>query len=163
MLKPFFCGKKTIEKAGIAKLLNPVTYDKSANSCSLAEEVEYVVEREGKIKHMTLYQERSFPKLRYSAASIIAALDLLQMLLHETEKDNLLVQSCKLYLEREFFFTKLQALSYFTHKVTLPLLNCVEANSQKCLLQILPALYRNLADGNMHTLENTMFLTSTYQ
>ena len=88
-------------------------------------------------------------KLVYSAAS---ALDLLQMLLDETEENNLLVQSCKLYMECEFFFTELQALSDFTYKVTLPLLNCVETSSQNDLLQILPALYHDLAEGNMHTL-----------
>ena len=56
-------------------------------------------------------------------------------------------------MECEFFFTELQALSDFTYKVTLPLLNCVQTSSRKDLLQILPALYRNLADGNMHTLD----------
>ena len=56
-------------------------------------------------------------------------------------------------MECEFFFTELQALSDFTYKVTLPLLNCVQTSSRKDLLRILPALYRNLADGNMHTLD----------
>ena len=102
---------------------------------------------------MSLYHQRRFAKLGYSATSIIPVLDLLQMLLHETEKDNLLVQSCKLYMECGFFFTELEALSYFTHKVTLPLLNCVKTSSQKDLLQILPALYCDLADGKMHTLD----------
>ena len=55
--------------------------------------------------------QRTFAKLGYSAASKIAMLDLLQILLHETEKDNLLIQSCKLYMECEFLFTELQALS----------------------------------------------------
>ena len=56
---------------------------------------------------MSLYHQRRFAKLRYSTTSIIAALDLKQMLPHETEKNNLLVQSCKLYMECEFFFTEL--------------------------------------------------------
>ena len=80
---------------------------------------------------MSLYHQRRFAKLRYSTTSIIAALDLKQMLPHETEKNNLLVQSCKLYMECEFFFTELEALSYFTDKVTLPLLNCVKTSSHK--------------------------------
>ena len=37
--------------------------------------------------------------------------------------------------------------------MTLPLLKCVQASSQKDLLQILPALYHDLTDGNMHTLD----------
>ena len=81
----------------------------------------------------------------------IAALDQLQILLHETEKDNLLVQSCKLHMECEILFTELQALSYFAHEMILPLLNFVETSSQKDLLQILPSLYRDLTDNNMHT------------
>ena len=75
------------------------------------------------------------------------------MLLHETEKDNLLVQSCKLYMEWEFFFTELEALSYFTHTVTLPLLNCLETSSQKDLVQILSALYLDLAGCEMRRLD----------
>ena len=110
-LKPFFRGKKTVAEAGNAALLKLVTYNKSSNFCPLADEFNYVVEQEGKIKHMSLYHQRRFAKLRYSAALIIAVLDLLQMLLHETEKDNLLVQSCKLYIECKFFFTELEALS----------------------------------------------------
>ena len=52
-------------------------YDKSANSCSLANEFDYVIERQGKSKHMSLYHQKRFAKLGYSAALIIAALDLL--------------------------------------------------------------------------------------
>ena len=87
-LKPFFHGKKTVVEASIAALLKLVTYDKSTNSCSLADEFDYIAEREGKTKHMSFYHQRRFAKLGYSAGSIIAALDLLQVLLHETEKDN---------------------------------------------------------------------------
>ena len=45
-LKPFFRGKKTVVEAGILALLRLVTHDKSANSCSLAAEFDYIVERE---------------------------------------------------------------------------------------------------------------------
>ena len=110
-----------IVESEIIALLKLVAYDKSANSCSLADEFDYIVERVGKIKHMSLYHQRRFAKLGYSAASILAALPLLQMLLNETEKDNLLVQACRLYIECDFFLTELQALAYFTHKVTLQL------------------------------------------
>ena len=44
LLKPFFCGKKTVAETGIAALLKLVTYDKSANSCSLADRFDCVVE-----------------------------------------------------------------------------------------------------------------------
>ena len=132
-LKPFFRGKDAIVEAGIAALLKLVAYDKSAHSCSLADEFDYIVEKEGKTKHLSLYQRR-FAKLGYSAASILAALPLLQMLLNETEKDNLLVQACRLYIECEFFITELQVLAYFTHRITLPFLNCVEEVDQSKLI-----------------------------
>ena len=45
------------------------------------------------------------------------------------------------------------AFPNFTHKVTLLLLNFVETSSQKDLLQILPSLYHDLADGKVHTLD----------
>ena len=82
---------------------------------------------------MSLYHERRFTKLGYSAASILHALPLLQMLLTETPKSNLLVEACRLYLECEFLLTELKVLSYFTFKVTPLFLNFVEKNNQEKL------------------------------
>lgn len=152
-LKPFFRGKDAIVEAGLQALLKLVAYDKSGNSCSLADEFDYIVEREGKVKYMSLYHQRRFAKLGYSAASVLNALPLLTMLLNETEKNNLLVQACKMYIQCEFFITELHALAYFTHKVTLPLLNCVEVCDQEQLLIILPKLYDDLTKSNMDTLK----------
>ena len=53
-LKPFFRVKAAFVEAGIYALLKLVTYDKSANSCLLADEFEYIVEREGKVKHISV-------------------------------------------------------------------------------------------------------------
>ena len=139
-------------------LLKLVSYDKSANSYSLAEEFDYIVDRERKVKHMPLYHQRKFAKLGYAAASILAALPLLQMLLLETEKNNLLVQACRLYVNCEFFLTELHVLAYFTHKVTLPLLNGVEISDQSQLFHIFPKLCENLSNGKMDTLKD--FLVS---
>ena len=61
-----------------------------------------------------------------------------------------------LKLNKEMFFSlsaHRNAFPNFTHKVTLPLLNCVETSSQKDLVQILPSLYHDLADGKVHTLD----------
>ena len=62
-LKPFFWGKAAVLEAGIYTLLKIVTYDKSANSCLLGDEFDYVVEREGKGKHMSMYHQHRFAKL----------------------------------------------------------------------------------------------------
>ena len=79
------------------------------------------------------------------------------MLLNETEMDNLLVQACRLYTECEFFITELQALTYFTHKITLPfLLICVEVCGQLQLTHIILMLYQDLSAGKMDTLDNDL-------
>ena len=119
-LNPSFRGKKTIVVAGVQAILKLVSYDKSRNSSSLAEEFDVLIEREGTVKHMPLYHERRFTKLGYSAASILQAFPLLQSLLEETWKSNLLVQGFKIYLGSELFLTELQILAYFTKKMTLP-------------------------------------------
>ena len=147
----FFRGKAAVVEVEIYALLKLVTYDKSANSCPLADEFDYIVEKEGKVKHMSLNHQQRFAKLGYPAASILAALPLLQMFLLETEKNNLLVQACRLYVDCEFFLTELHALAYFTHKVTHPLLNCVEMLEQSQLLHIFPKLYKDLSNGKMDT------------
>ena len=46
-----------------------------------------------------------------------------------------------------------KALGYFTFKVTIPFLNCVEQCNQNLLLPILKQLYDDLKDGKMGTLE----------
>ena len=96
--------------------------------------------------------------IRLCYASTLAALPLLQMLLPETEKDNLLVQACRLYVECEFFLTELHVLAYFTHKVTLSLFNWVETSDQSQLLQIFPKLYEDLSDRKMDTLKDFLVL-----
>ena len=76
------------------------------------------------------------------------------MLLLETDKVSLLVQACQMYLECEFFITELHALAYFTHKVTLPLLNCIEVCGQTDLLTIFLKLYTDLRAALTNTLKD---------
>ena len=47
-----------------------------------------IVEREVKVKHMSLHHQQRFAKLAYSAPSILAALPLRQMLLLENERQS---------------------------------------------------------------------------
>ena len=76
----------------------------------------------------------------------------------DTSANNLLVQACKLYLESEIFLTELKVLAYFTHKVTLPLLNCIAISDQNDLVEIFPKLWRDLKSGNMDTLTNYLVI-----
>ena len=59
----------------------------------------------------------------------------------------------KLLLDSAFLVTELEALSYFTHKVTLPFLHFVEVSSQKDLLKVFPELYKDLSSGKMNPLD----------
>ena len=152
-MKPFFRGKKAAVVAGIQAILKLVSYGKNCNSSSIAEEIDVIIEREGAVKHMSLYHKRRFTKLGYSAASILQAFPLLQSLLEETWKSKLLVQACKIYLDCELFLTELQLLAYFTKKITSPFLNCVEKCSQEQHLEILHMLYWDLLAGNPNTEE----------
>ena len=47
--------------------------------------------------------------------------------------------------------TEPEALSYFTHKVTLPFLHFIEVSSQKDLLKVFPKLYEDLSNKIMNT------------
>ena len=105
---------------------------------------------------MSLYRQQRFEKSGYSVAYILAALPLYQILLLETEKDNLHVQVSWIYLECEFLITEL--LAYFMHKVTLPLLNCVEVCEQTQLLTIFPELNTDLCTVNMNTLNDCIVI-----
>ena len=83
-----------------------------------------------------LYGDRRFTELVYSVtASILNALPYLRMLLNETRLSNQ-------HVEIKLFITELTALVYFTHCVSLPLLNFLEVNSQDKLLEIFPKLFK---------------------
>ena len=98
-LKLYFWGKDAIVESGIHTLLNLVTYNKSGNSCSLADEFEYIVEKEVKVKHVSL---SSTMVCKNSAASILAALPLCQMLLLETKQQcSIVCPACKTWFTRK--------------------------------------------------------------
>ena len=126
-----FRRNKAVVAACIQAILKLVRYEKSGNSSSLAKEFDVIIEREGAVKHMSLYHERRFTKLGYSAASILQAFPLLQSLLEKTWKSCLLAQTCEIYLDCELFLTELQSLAYFTKKITLSYLNCAEKFNQE--------------------------------
>ena len=153
-IKRFTRGDKSVVITGIKSVLNLVSHEKSASPTNLAHLFDAICEREGAVKHMSLYQERRFAKLGYVAGSILDAIPLLTMLLNEAPNHNLHTESVRIYLECEFFSTALAVLSYFSYKVSLPLLNCVEQSSQTDLCKILPKLHTDLLSGNTDTLSS---------
>ena len=110
------------------------------------------LEKDGICKSMCLYKERRFTKLGYSAGAVIDCLEQYKKILNDTSCSNLLVQACKLYVDNDYIVAAFKALAYFTFKVTMPFLNCVERCDQNSLLPILKKLYEDLKVGKMDTL-----------
>ena len=90
---------------------------------------DYILNRENQINHLAIYHKRRFTKLGYSAASILQSLPFIRMLINETHLSNQHVEVVKLLFDSEFLVIEFEALSYFIHKVTLPILHFVEISS----------------------------------
>ena len=56
-------------------------YKSSSSSTNPAELINYVLQRENKVKHLSLYKEQRFTKLDYSSTSILDAMPYIQMIL----------------------------------------------------------------------------------
>ena len=80
-VKSFPRGEQSVFLCAIKSILNFVGHDKSSSSTNQAELFDYVLQRENKVQHLPLYQERRFTKLGYSYASILDALPYIQMVL----------------------------------------------------------------------------------
>ena len=118
-----------------------MSHDKSAASTNQAELFDYILDREGKIRHLSLYQKHQFTKLGYSCTLILDALPYIQMVLNETHLSNQHTELVKMFLDSELLLTELSCLSYFTHKVSLPLLYAVEICNQDQICELFPKLY----------------------
>ena len=156
-------GDKSIVVTGIKSILNLISHEKSASPTNLANLFDAICEREGAVKHMSLYQERRFAKLGYVAGSVLDAIPLLETLLQEAPSQNLHTESVRIYMECEFFSTALAVLSYFSYNVSLPLLNCVERCSQSELCTIFPNLHKDLLEGKTNTLSEFNVERTQYQ
>ena len=87
-VKSFLRGKTSVVEVAIISILSLVSHDKSAHSTNQANLFDYIVQREGQVKHIAMYYEHTFPKLGYSAASILQSLPYLCMLLNESHLSN---------------------------------------------------------------------------
>ena len=76
------------------------------------------------------------------------------MVLNETNLCNQHTEIVKMFLDSELLSTELFCLSYFTHKVSLPLLYAVEICNQDDLCNIFPKLYEDLRNGSLDTLSD---------
>ena len=76
------------------------------------------------------------------------------MVLNETHSCNQHTELVKMFLDSELLLTELSCLSYFTHKVSLPLLYAVEICNQNQLCELFPKLYKDLLEGSFETLKD---------
>ena len=151
-LKSFIRQTKCIALAAIKAMLKLVAHEESGKPTSLAKEFDLQLEKDGVYKSMSLYKECRFTKLGYSAAAILDCMSQYDTLLETTTYNNLLVQACRLYSQSEYVRAALKALGYFTYKITMPFLNCVERCDQNSLLPLLKQLHDDLKEGKMDTL-----------
>ena len=151
-MKSFLRGKTTVVEAAITSILSLVSHDKSAHSTNQADLFDYILQREGQVKHIAMYYERRFTKLGYSAASILQSLPYLYMLLNESHLSNQHIEIVRMFLDFEFLITEPQVLACFTYCVTLPFLYFVEVNSQE-KHEMFPRLFNDLKPGTLDTLK----------
>ena len=147
-LKSFLRGKPSVVQCAIEALCKLITPEVSGRSSSLSDEFDLLLEKVNQSKVVYMYQERRFTKLGTTAGCIRDCIDLYQMLLDNTSRNNLLVHACKLYLSCEYITCALTSLAYFTYKIGMPFLNMVEKSSQRDLKNRLPKLYEDLVNKN---------------
>ena len=74
------------------------------------------------------------------------------MVLNETYLSKLYTEIVQLFLDSELLTTKLLCLSYFIHKISLPLLYAVEVCNQDELCNISPWMYNDQLNPSIKTL-----------
>ena len=156
-LKSFINQSKCVAESALKSLIKLVTHSSDGKSVSLAKEFDIELENDGTAKSVSLYKERRFTKLGYSAGSVLNCLPQFQKILNDTHLNNLLVSACKLYLENDYILAAFKALSFFTYKVTMPYLNCIEICNQNDLVGengILKKLSDGLKSNKMDTLKD---------
>ena len=73
-LMSFIRQSKCVALSSLRALLKLVSHEESAKSTSLSKEFDLQLEKDGVCKSMSLYKERRFTKLGYSAASVLDCL-----------------------------------------------------------------------------------------
>ena len=153
-LRSFLRQTKCIAVCAMKAMLKLVSHEESGKPTSLAKEFDVQLEKDGLYKSLSLYKERRFTKLGYTAGAILECLPQFREILNQTHLSNMLSEACKLYVDNEYILCAWKALANFTYKVTMPFLNCVEVCDQQELVTILKNLYTDLKDGKMDSLVN---------
>ena len=149
-LRSFICNG--IAQAAINAYSKLVTND--GHKSSLHEEFDAELSRSNKAKKFSIFKERRFALLGYTAAAAIHHFDDINATLSCTNSQNQLVQACKLYSQVDYVKVSLMCIAWFTYKITLPFLNMCELEPPSKLLEILPKLQKDLHSGILSTLDN---------
>ena len=56
-MRPFLQGFQTVVETGICSIVNLISHNKSASSTNQADLLDYILQRENKVKHIALYQK----------------------------------------------------------------------------------------------------------
>ena len=98
-LKSFVGNSKSIVQVALIALLKLVSKESDGKTVSLTEQFDYILDEDGVLKSLSLYKEKRFTKLGYLAGAAYDCLPYFQKVLTETPLNNLLIQSCKLYVK----------------------------------------------------------------
>ena len=152
-LRSFVRQSRSVAMCAMKGLLTLVSNEASAKPTSLSKEFDLILEKDHVAKPLSLYKDRRFTKLGYTAGAIVDCIPQFTKLLNQAKSNNLLAHACRIYLESEYVIAAFKTLSNFTYHVTMPFLNCVEKSDQNDLIKILPTLHTDLKDGKLDTLK----------
>ena len=120
-LKSFLRSKKCVVEAAMEAPLKLVSAEGDGKTTSLGPLFDLKLEEDGVYKSFSLYKEKRFTHLGYQAGAILDCIPYFRNVLEETHLNNLLVRSCRIYLENDFILAGMKALAHFTYKITIAL------------------------------------------
>ena len=93
-LKSFIRQSKCVVTTAMKALLKLVSHEESAKPTSLAKEFDIQLEKDGISKSFSLYKERRFTKLGYTAGAIVECIPQFQKILDQIANTNMLTEAC---------------------------------------------------------------------
>ena len=112
-LKCYLRQNKPVFETSLAAILKLVSPEGDDKTTSLAEEFTLILEKAGVYKSFSLYKEWRFTRLEYQAEAVYDCIPYIKQLLDLTPLKNLLVRTCKIYLENDFNRAGFKALANF--------------------------------------------------
>lgn len=147
-----FIGSKTCTEAALLAFTKLCCND--GHNTSQYQIFDAVLAENQRNRKFTVFKERRFGQMGYTAAAVIYHLNDIRELLLRTKSNNTLVRACKVYVENSYILNGLRSLSIFCYKVTLPFMNFMEKETQIECVKMIPTLYNDFKVGNLETLKH---------